>query len=432
MLFTALVAMLAVPAQACPTVVTGSAQSLTYDVARTAVLRQGTRTTFTVSVNPSGEAQDFALVMPVPALLAETDIAVLDATTFENLEAYTGPLTMFDAGCGSSTATGDVDWDADGGDGDPTGDVQVEAEYLVGDYAISILSANDSQALFTWLDDNGYHLADATIPVLQDYIDQQMYFLAAEVSPEATLADGSALPPLQVGYDSDAFTIPIRLAAKNSPGQQDMLIHAITDPGTGRVGISNYPEFTIEDKCIWGDPAVDDFGDFYESHFAAHWEDNGRAAWTLEWAGTQGSCSPCSGTSLTLDDLNALGFQGVPVGDPYLTRLHVRYTDITADQDLMLYESGITTPRSTSFADDNNLNQCIDACPPPGWTEPGTDPGSTDSDPTTTEADPSDKGRTKANGSAEGCGCTTSSDGGLGLAALGLILVGARRRNLRG
>ena len=98
--------------------------------------------------------------------------------------------------------------------------MEVEAEYLVGGYEIAILSATDSTDLFRYLNDNGYYTAEETTPVLQEYLDEGMMFMTAKVSEGATAADGSALPPLQIAYDSPMFGIPIKLAAASSPGQQ--------------------------------------------------------------------------------------------------------------------------------------------------------------------------------------------------------------------
>ena len=422
------------PAEACPTIATGTNQQLTYDVARTAIVRQNGRITFTVSINPEGQSQDFALVLPVPALLQESDIAVLDGQTFANLDAYTGLLTMQDAGCTSyDSSTEDDGGGSDGGGGSGGGDVTVEAEYLVGDYQIAILSATESAGLFTWLDDNGYQLAEATIPVLEDYINEGMFFMTARVADEATIADGTPLPPLQVGYDGDAFSIPIRLAARNSPGEQDMLIYAVTDRSDlgGRVAISNYSEFVIDDKCIWGDPATDDFMEFYETEFRPLWADAGFAAWTTEWAGAWGSCSPCSGTSITEEDLTALGFQG-GLEDHFLTRLHVRYTPDTATQDLMLYASGLEEAKVTSFADDNESNRdCIEVCGDAavddneaGGEEDGGSGGSDGADASDSEAPASDSSTSK------GSGCSTVVGGGsLAAMLLGSWLVALRRRD---
>lgn len=52
----ALTLLLSGAALACPTVATGTPNELTYDIARTAIVRQGDRTTFTVSINPEGQS----------------------------------------------------------------------------------------------------------------------------------------------------------------------------------------------------------------------------------------------------------------------------------------------------------------------------------------------------------------------------------------
>jgi len=414
------------PAEACPTVATGTPQQLTYDVARTAIVHQDGRTTFTVSINPSGEQQEFALVLPVPALLAEDDIAVLDGEIFGRLEGYTGLLTMQDAGCIPSDTASDGGTESEGAGGDVT----VEAEYLVGDYEITILSATDSSGLFGWLEANGYHLGETTIPVLEDYIAEGMYFMTAKVSAEATSADGSALPPLQVGYDADVFSIPIRLAARNSPGEQDMLIYAITDAGStgGRVGVSNYSELVVEDKCIWGDPDSDDFMSFYKDRFNAAWEADGYAGWAVEWAGEAGSCSPCSGVQITDEDLTNLGFSGT-LEDHHLTRLHVKYTPATATQDLMLYASGMSEPKVTSFADDNESNrECIELCDassgPDDENDENDDQGGDNEDWSGSNAPPEET----TDEPAEKSGCSVvAGTGGAMLALSGLLVVGRRR-----
>ena len=428
-LFIASLVALAPDAVACPTVATGTPNGLTYDTAKTSIVHQNGRTTFTVSINPSGESQEFALVMPVPALLQETDIAVLDSSVFEHLEGYTGLLTMADAGCalgGDAAADSDGDGGGGGSGGTAGGTVHVEAEYLVGDYQITILSAEESAGLFTWLNTNGYNLAAPTLPVLEDYIAQGMYFMAAKVSEEATAADGSSLPPLQVAYNSSNISIPIRLAALNASTQQDMLIYAFTDQTEvgGAVGISNYDEFVVEDKCIWGDPAADDFNAFYEDEFNALWEISDKAAWTVEWSGQPYSCSPCSGVTIDESDLAALGFVG-EYNNHFLTRIHMRYTPETADQDLMLYASGMSQSKVTSFADDNENNRsCIAVCGEAldvGDGGDGSDGGGTGVD---------DGGVSPANTSddGKGSGCSSVSAVPWSLGGLALLALGAVRR----
>ena len=435
----------------CPTVAQGTPEPLKFDTAQVAMVRQGERITFTVSINPQGTPQDFSLVMPVPSVLAEDDFAVLDAEVFDRLNGMTGVLTMPDAGCGGGTAGG-TDEDGDAGEGGGgSGSVVVEAEYLVGDYAITILSAEESVGLFLWLEENGYQVDPILIPALQEYIDQDMYFMAAQVSEGARAADGSALPPLQLAWNSEVWSIPLKLAALSSPGEQDMIMYLFTDQGDmgNQVGISNYPEFTVPDQCIWGQAGVDDFGEFYDSRFRPGWEEAGRAAWAVEWSGGIYDCSPCSGVSLEEADYAALGFVGDP-WDTYMTRIHMRYTPETADQDMILYGSGIYSPSTTSYADANPMNaECIPGCPDsPGeqWLldngyESGSDGGSDGADGGDGASDGGSDGADgagvepdtetpveDAGGTKESGGCSTVNHRFLvGLALAGGLAVSVRR-----
>src|SRR5262245_44037291 len=135
------------PALACPTIATGEGSTLAFDVAQVAIVREGDRTTFSVSIHPFGDPQAFALVLPVPQVLGEDQVRTLDGTIFATLDGYTAPRHVSDAGCGGYYGyyggggcddTGDM---ADAGSSSPgtsPGDVDVEAEYLVGEYQITI------------------------------------------------------------------------------------------------------------------------------------------------------------------------------------------------------------------------------------------------------------------------------------------------------
>ena len=355
------------PAFACPTIATGTPSPLSFDTAQVAIVRDGDRTTFSVSINPKGDPQGFALVLPVPEVLAEDEIRTLDPNLFYTLDAFTAPRTVADAGCaqpqfdqsGSDDSAGSAEGPSE------TGDVTVEAEYLVGEYQVVILSADQSVNLEIWLESNGYHLPEGANDRLREYIDAGSYFLAARVADTAAVADGTPLSPLQLSYQSPVYAIPIRLAALNSPGVQDMVIYAMGRRADGVVGISNYTGFEVKDQCIWGDPATDDFAQFYKDRFVAAWTGLEDAGWAVEFAGGLYDCSPCTSVFPTEDDIAAIGFAG-DSEDFFLTRLKVRYTPDQADADLSLYASGLVEPSVLSFADDNSLNRdCIDACRDP-------------------------------------------------------------------
>ena len=428
-------ALVASPAGACPAIANGLPEPLGFDTAQVALVRQGDLTTFTVSINPQGTPQDFSLILPVPALLAEGDIAVLDSEIFARLAGTTGVLRMPDAGCSPpqrSESDGGSDGGGDGG-GSSGGTVTVEAEYLVGDYAITMLSATESGALFTWLVDHGYQVAPAVVPALEEYIAEGMYFLAAQVSEGARAADGSALPPLQVRYRSPTLTIPIRMAALSVPGEQNMVTYVILDQGSAgnRAGISSYPEFTVPDQCIWGEPGVDDFNAFYETRFRPGWEAAGRAAWAVEWAGGPYDCNPCSGVYTYPEDIAALGFVG-NYNDHFLTRIHLRYTPDTARQDAVFYGSGLYEPQVQSYADANASNaQCIEACPDsPGEAWVAANGGGPDGDGGGSDGLSPDDDEAGSGGKSSS-GCSAAPRAGLGLIGLliGVFALATRRNH---
>ncbi len=428
------------PALACPTIATGTPSELSFDVAQVAIARQDNRTTFSVSINPAGPSQPFALVLPVPEILEEHEIETLDPEIFGRLNGYSAPRHVDDAGCGyGSSPSADGSASDSGSAGGGTGTVVVEAEYLVGEYLIVILSAKESGNLQTWLDANGYYLPTGAEPRLQEYIDAGSFFLAAKVADEAAVADGSQLSPLKLSYDSEIFSIPIRLATLNSPGHQDMVIYALTameGNTSGRAGVSNYTEFEVVDKCIWGE-ATDDFSEFYEERFAETWAALDDAGWTVEYAGSWGDCNPCSSVVITEEDVAALGFDERN-GSHHLTRIRMRYTPEQATQDLTLYGSGIYEPDVAAFADDNAWNRsCVELCDAEpgtsGGTSGSTSGGSTTSSGGSTGGTVPGGGDTAAldEGEVSGCGggrgCATAGGGGSAL-LLGLALIGLRRR----
>lgn len=417
--------LLASPTFACPTIATGTTSPLDFDVAQVAIVREGQRTTFSVSINPFGNKQDFALVLPVPEVLEQSEVQTLEASIFPTLDGYTAPRHVSDAGCPRSVdSDADADTDSDS-DADTDSAVDVEASYLVGDYQITILSATESGALQSWLDNNNYNLPDGSEALLAEYINNGSYFLTARVAETATAADGSPLSPLQISYDSDIFSIPIRLATLNSPGEQDMIIYTIVNSNDGRVGIANYPEFDVPAGCIWGNPNTDDFAAVYDGLYTQAWQTQADAAWTVEFAGGPYSCNPCTGVQPDPAQLLELGFTG-NYDDHFMTRIHMRYTPEQADQDLMFYPSMMQGTKVTSFADDYSFNYtCIerfcDGSPTPQENDTGlpTDTGN--------NTTPDNDVKTSIGHScADGCNTTSSTSLG---AAFGALILALHRRS---
>ena len=396
----------------CGTYVGGADSELYNEVSQVAIVRQGTTTVLSISNDVHGDTDDFALVIPVPEVLEEDQVHVLDTELFDRLDQYSTPrLVSYECSDFEHEWDGGEDGGGEGGGWTDTaseggGDVEVEAEYIVGEYSIVILSATESVALFTWLDNNNYSVPAESIDVLQAYLDGGNYFLAAKVDEAAKIGDGDTLSPLQFRYDVDMFGLPIRIGTLNAKETQDVLIYAITDYYDGRVGISNYSEVTVEDECLWEPEEDQTFADFYANEFEEAYQNTEGGVWMLEYAWGMGNCDPCTGDPPDETDLVTLGFDYTGhhhKAEFFFSRLHMRYAPEEATQDVVLYTSNITSSEQVRYIEyEYTLEDRFEICGL-GWAE---DPGSCD--------DGEDEGGSSrgGDGSAGGAGGVDTGPGG--------------------
>lgn len=68
--------------------------------------------------------------------------------------------------------------------------VTVEDQFTVGEYDITILSANESNSLTNWLVKNGYKIPAKAEPMLESYIQQGMKFFVTKVNLQAFQKQG--------------------------------------------------------------------------------------------------------------------------------------------------------------------------------------------------------------------------------------------------
>ncbi len=427
----ALLATLAPPAHAfCGTYVGQAGASLYNHASQVVMVHQDRRTTLTLANDFDGDLLDFALVVPVPDLLEEGDISVVDPEVITRVEAYSAPrlvkYTCDDFQIADTGASVDYDSGASGSsDNSADGSVTVEAEYSVGEYDLVLLSAEQSGDLVGWLVANGYDVPDESAEVLQDYIDDGSYFLAAKVDP-ADLPQGQAwLRPLQLSYNASAMALPIRLGALNSPGVQDLLIYVLNDEAEGAAGISNYNEFALEDECMVDLPDAGsgtDFGEFWEETLEEIRTGSPGARWTREYAWAPAWCDPCAGDPLEDEDVQALGFDG-SAWDAFFTRLHLRYEAAQATQDVVIYTSGDDTRVQARYIlYDPALEDRFPICGT-GWAE---ETGSCDPTDGTDTSDADSGGETDDDGGRFGCAAVSTPAMMLAVFAL-FPLLGRRR-----
>jgi hypothetical protein len=304
--------------------------------------RDGQTTAITMASDYEGEPKEFAVVIPVPTFIERKQIGVVEMKTVDHLDAYTAPRlveyrdedpcapkVMYMARRDGSSipapmalASGNIRYKG----------VTVEANYDVGEYDVSILSAQESDGLVNFLTDNGYKIPSGAEAVLGSYIKQNMRFFVAKVN-----------------YDTPKFMLPLRLGTVNANGPQDLIVYALTR--NGRVEAANYRTVKLPSDTDVPLFVKNDFGNFYKAMFDRAVEREKMQAVFVEYAWDMGWCDPCAADPLTNKELVELGARwigndedvayrtGQGGANAYVTRLHVRYDAATFPEDLALQET---------------------------------------------------------------------------------------------
>jgi len=207
------------------------------------VVRDGDKTVVSMLNDYRGELKEFALVVPVPAVLQKGQINVGDQATFARIDAYSAPrLAEYYDGNPCDRRVLEMRRDAVAMSAPVPASaapqsakalgVTVEASYTVGEYDIVILSATQSDGLETWLRQSGYRIPAQSAKALAPYIRQNMKFFVARVNLAEQAKTGfRMLRPLQFAYESEKFMLPIRLGMANANGPQDLIAYLLTKNG---------------------------------------------------------------------------------------------------------------------------------------------------------------------------------------------------------
>lgn len=322
--------------------------------------RDGNTTAITMASDYEGEPKEFAVVIPVPTFIERKQIGVVEMKTIDHLDAFTAPrlveyhdgdpcaprVVYATPGRGPLPATAGTVLAFDRG---RYKGVTVEANYDVGEYDVSILSAQESDGLVNYLNDNGYRIPRGADAVLGSYIRQKMRFFIAKVNLDRmqTLGNGY-LRPLQVRYETPKFMLPIRLGTVNANGPQDLIVYALTR--NGRVETANYRTVALPSNVSVPLFVKHDFPTFYKAMFDKVVEREAMRAVFVEYAWDMAWCDPCAANPMSNKELVELGarwiasdddrpFRSVQGANAYVTRLHLRYDAQTFPEDLVLMET---------------------------------------------------------------------------------------------
>jgi hypothetical protein len=336
----------------------GGGKKLVNDATQVVLMRDGTRTVLSMQNDYKGPLEDFAMVIPVPVVLHEGDVKILEPDVFERVESLGSPRLVeyweqdpcpnissgFDDVNIYGGLLGNEAGEMSGGFGYGMGGVVVDAQFDVGEYQIVILSAKDSSGLEDWLRAQNYKIPDGAEPLLRPYVEGGSKFFVAKVNPrKVKMVEGhAALSPIRFHYDSDEFTLPIRLGLASSAGKQDLIVNILSKDK--RYEVANYKNAFIPTNFDVRSTIKPRFAEFYAALFDKTVEANPGAVITeYAWTASRGyHCDPCPELDVTTDDITTLGGDIVGGGienNFVMTRLHARYGKKDMKDDLRFKEA---------------------------------------------------------------------------------------------
>jgi MYXO-CTERM domain-containing protein len=458
----------------CGFYINGAGGELFNNATQVVLMRSGTRTVLAMQNNYQGPPSEFALVVPVPVVLQETDVKTLTKDVFAKVDTMGAPRLVEyweqdpcqrpDLGLDGMMARMSVAEGAPAPSADASHGVKVEAKFAVGEYDIVILSATESTGLDRYLREQKYKIPAGAEPLLRPYVEGGSKFFVAKVNPNKVKFENNQamLSPLRFHYDSEEFSLPIRLGLANAKGKQDLIV-SILAPNQ-RYELANYKNVTIPTNLDVRDEVRTRFGEFYAALFDRTVEQNPGAVVT-EYAWDASSCDPCPGPQLDYSDFTTLGAD--VLGDQQygfvLTRLHARYGKDGAPNDLVFRKAapivggreqrdgkGRLEERSQESGINNFQGRYAIRHP---WTGPidcmsprrgiwgGPPGGEQRADQAATNIAFAPRGNVElpklvaqdvpeigVKHQTKGCGCSSGGPGGTLLAGLGLLVMRRRRR----
>ncbi len=344
----------------CGFYVSGTGTKMFNDATQVVLMRDGTRTVLAMQNDYKGPLADFAMVIPVPTVLREKDVKVLRPDVFDRVDSLGSPrlVEYWEAdpcppeGNSYGGLLGDASGEMSGGFGfgrsgvgpGGGGSVQIESQFDVGEYKILVLSATDSSGLETWLRANGYKIPDGAEPLLRPYVESGSKFFVAKVDPKKVrmVSGHAALSPIRFDYDSEDFSLPIRLGLANSSGKQDLIVNIFSKDK--RYEVANYKNVFIPTNFDVRSTVKRRFAEFYAALFDKTIEANPGAVVTeYAWTATRSyHCDPCPELDVTTADMTTLGgdmIGGDIANNFVLTRLHARYGKKDMKDDLRFKEA---------------------------------------------------------------------------------------------
>lgn len=166
-----------------------------------------------ISPSYEGPTSSFAWVVPVPS---KPSVEIVKGAIFHELMRLTTPRPR----AIRKSASGNILCAAAG--------VTVIERKTIGAYDVSVLSANDGNALMKWLRVNKYHLPDNAVGPIKSYVKQGWTFVASriKVQESAQGLHSGTLAPLKLTFRVKKPIYPMKLSSAN-PKYFNILVYLI-------------------------------------------------------------------------------------------------------------------------------------------------------------------------------------------------------------
>ncbi len=239
--------------------------------------------TYVIRSHYAGTPTDLAWVIPLPATPANV-VAHPDSALFEDLNQSTAPAfqigytgsTGMPCGCAAAPLAG-----GDGANGG--GLVKVEDRGTAGVFEWAALSSTGSDALLTWLNDNGFAVSSKAGEVLDAYVQQDFHFLALRVNQPQTLTAASGeidIPPIQFTCRTANYFYPMTISQVSAADSAEVVIYTLA---AHRMEADNLPNAAIDrDSLLYQADSPSQTN--YESLFAQSIADRDGKALITEFA----------------------------------------------------------------------------------------------------------------------------------------------------
>ena len=241
--------------------------------------------TLTVEISLTGDSDSFSWLIPLPPNAAESGAAATDGVDNDGnghiddfvlvptadglpyttvtpsalmlLDGLTMPRIIAPPQNGWQDFADDdlAGDDDDGAPGGPSsgagGGVNVIDLPQVDDYAGELISSQDTTALVTWLNDNGYVITADMYPYIAGYVASGMAFLGIQLAPTPQSGVYS-IKPLQLTYNATVPMVPLRLTAVAA--EPEMGFAVFVAAADNYEADSPFESLTVDTDLLWADP----------------------------------------------------------------------------------------------------------------------------------------------------------------------------------